>query len=133
MAAQAVRQERQKENQADAKHNGRETQRCVLELTGVARTAQPQEGERGVMESRPVIFVGIVSVATLLPQLADFDGIDRLVVVERARVEVGNPDCERAGKCRQQHECAPALHFAGSAYTSISCQQLSALRLPPFV
>ena len=85
------------------------------------------------MESRPVKFVGIVGVATLLPQLADFDGVDRLVVVERARVELGKAECERGGECQQQQQCAPALHFAGNAYTSISCQQLSALRLPPFV
>ena len=79
------------------------------------------------MEGRPVIFVGIVSVATVLPQFADFDGIDRLVVVERARGEAGNAQRERTGNGQQQRQCAPAIHLAGSAYTSSSCQQLSTL------
>ena len=85
------------------------------------------------MQSRPVKFVGIVGVTTLLPQLADFDGIDRLVVVERTRVEFGNAQCERAGDGQQHRQGAPAIHLAGSAYTSISCQQLSTLWLLPLV
>ena len=69
----------------------------------------------------------------MLPQFADFDGIDRLVVVERARGESGNAERERAGDGQQQRQCAPAVHLTGSAYTSISCQQLSALWLLPLV
>ena len=85
------------------------------------------------MKRRPMMFVGIIGVAALLPQLADFDGIDRLVIVERAGVEFGNAQRERAGDGQQHRQGAPAIHLAGSAYTSISCQQLSTLWLLPLV
>ena len=133
VAAQTIREKEEQKNQRDSERNRCQTQRGVIEFAGVARPAQPQERERGVMECRPMIFVRIVSVAAVLPQFADFDGIDRLVVVERAGGEVGNAEGERGGDGQQHRQSAPAVHLAGSAYTSSSCQQLSALWLPPLV
>src|SRR4051812_11157568 len=62
------------------------------------------------MECRPVILGGIVFVSAMLPKLADFDGIDRLVVVQRARVEFWNAQCERTGEGQQHRQCAPPIH-----------------------
>ncbi len=54
--------------------------------------------------------MGVVLVASVLPQFADFDGIDRLVVVERPGIEFRNAEREGAGDGQQHRQCAPAIH-----------------------
>ena len=45
------------------------------------------EGEGGVIERRAVMLVGIVLIAAVLPELAELDAVDGLVVVHRALVQ----------------------------------------------
>ena len=60
------------------------------------------EGKRGVIERRAVMFVGIVFVAAVFPELAELDAVDGLVVVHRALVQGQRP--ERQRKAGQQNE-----------------------------
>ena len=96
--AQAVGDERQEQDQADAKEDGGEPEPVLAEGVEIPRRArQPPQGEGGVTERRAVMFVGVVFVAAMLPKLAELDAVDGLVVVHRALVQGTTPHHQREG------------------------------------
>ena len=86
VTAQTVGEQEQQKNQRRAERDRREPQRGFVELIRIVQATQPEKRQRGVMKYRTVVFVRVVAVAALLPEFADLDGVDGLVVVERAGV-----------------------------------------------
>ena len=67
--AQAVRDERQQQNQADAKENGDEPELALRELVdSLRRPRQAADGEGGVVERRAVMLVGVCTYSRRVPK-----------------------------------------------------------------
>jgi len=58
----------------------------VSEVIQVGSASQAFEGQSGVEKRRAVVLIGVIFVAFVLPQLAEFNRIDSFVVVHRPPV-----------------------------------------------
>src|SRR5215471_16413857 len=63
---------------------------------------QSRDSERGKGQCRPVMFVRIILVGSVLPELSEFDRIDRLVIVHRPLIQSSTAEGDR--KCGDQHQ-----------------------------
>ena len=85
LTPQAVGHEGQEQDQADAKEDRNEPEPALGELIEVLRRPrQTAKDEGGVRERRSVMFVGIVLIATVVPELAELNTVYGLVIVHRA-------------------------------------------------
>ena len=87
-------------------------ERAFVERGERGLAAEPRRGQRQVVERRAVVVVEVVPVLAVLEQRPELDGLIRLVVVHRTRVEPGEAQGQ-AGGDRQRDEGAgqPAAHF----------------------
>src|SRR5438105_1832085 len=76
-STQSVSQKDQKNDQARAKKHGQHAQARFGEVRKVRGESYFAQCQRRVIESRTVIFVGIVLILPLLPEPAKFKSIDR--------------------------------------------------------
>ena len=103
-AAQPVGYQGEKQHQTDAKQHRQEAQPGFSKVREVRRAGQRRQGECGIREGRPVMLVGIVLVAISLPELAEFEGIDRFVIVHRPLIQpsAAKPEGQRQNQDKKR-------------------------------
>ena len=80
----------------------------VLEVRSAGEFG-PEKGE--VSESGAVVFGGVVSVSTVFLKGAEFDGVDRLVIVHGPKAQVRAAEREREGERKDEPGNEGAAHY----------------------
>src|SRR5580765_2933592 len=79
--AQTVFDQGKKQEQPQAKKNGDPSQAGIAVVVEVRSASQTLKGKSRVEEGRPVMLVGIVLVALVIPKLAELNCVDGLIIV----------------------------------------------------
>ncbi len=85
--AEAIGDERQQQDHSQAKGDGDEPELGFGEMFEIRRGGQAGDGQGSVKKRRAVIFFGVVSVGTALPEPSELKGVDRFVIVHWTLVQ----------------------------------------------
>src|SRR6186713_1233079 len=86
-SAQTIHKQRQQENDSDTEDDRDYSKGGVGELAAVGCSCHPRLRQAGVIERRSMVFVSVILISAAVDEFGEFDPIDGLVVVQRARSE----------------------------------------------